>query len=589
MTLKYISAAFVLGLLAAGAGQFYGANQHAAARNIAALVPAAGDNPEHGFAGAYLSSHFAQKQNDWSQAATLLDRILKADPKNKELIRQSMVLAAGSGDFSLSAQRARALLTIDPQDALASMIAASQAMNEKNYDESIRLLGAIPKGDMNDFVVPLLLGWAQAGKGEFKPEIMVGSTIHAYHGGLIAHYLKQKPEQISAFAETILSPSGLTAEEVERAADLMAVAGRTKDAINVYKALQTQKGGSEQLSKKLAAVEKNEDLKSLIPALGVTSPSDGAARALLDLARVLYQEDSDQSARVFAQIALGLSPDLVDARMLIASSHARSGRVDEAIAQYNLVPRDHGAYLSAQHAAAELLADNNRMDDAIAKLTAAYESHHNPNSMIRLGDLYRGKENFSKALEIYNQVAATLSDPVPKEYWYLLYARGMALERLGDWKKAEADLTTALKYQPEHPYIMNYLAYGWADQGVRLDESLKMLEEASSLRPEDGFITDSLGWVHYRIGQYAEAIPYLEQAVELLPYDPTINDHLGDAYWRVGRKIEARFQWERAKSYANGDQAVLKSVSEKLVSGLTDATPTKEAKTQPANAAETRN
>lgn len=73
-----------------------------------------------------------------------------------------------------------------------------------------------------------------------------------------------------------------------------------------------------------------------------------------------------------------------------------------------------------------------------------------------------------------------------------------------------------------------------------------MVKKAAELRPNDGFIIDSLGWAYYRLNKYPEAVTELERAISLQPQDPTINDHLGDAYWQVGRQREARFQWERA-------------------------------------------
>ena len=76
-----------------------------------------------------------------------------------------------------------------------------------------------------------------------------------------------------------------------------------------------------------------------------------------------------------------------------------------------------------------------------------------------------------------------------------------------------------------------------------------MLHRAVELRPEDGFIVDSLGWAYFRLGENDKAVTYLERAVELEPGDPVINDHLGDAYWRVGRTREARFQWQRALTF----------------------------------------
>src|SRR3546814_6653366 len=95
---------------------------------------------------------------------------------------------------------------------------------------------------------------------------------------------------------------------------------------------------------------------------------------------------------------------------------------------------------------------------------------------------------------------------------------------------------------------MNYLAYSWVEKKQNLGEAEAMLVRAVKLRPRDGYIVDSLGWVYYRLGRFEEAVVQLERAVELRPQDPTINDHLGDALWQVGRRNEARFQWRRALS-----------------------------------------
>ena len=100
-----------------------------------------------------------------------------------------------------------------------------------------------------------------------------------------------------------------------------------------------------------------------------------------------------------------------------------------------------------------------------------------------------------------------------------------------------------------------------------------MLNRAVELRPNDGFVVDSLGWVYYRLGEYQNAVEELERAVELEPGDPVINEHLGDAYWRVGRVREARFQWQRALSF-KPEPDVASQIQAKLERGL----PADEAK-----------
>ena len=100
---------------------------------------------------------------------------------------------------------------------------------------------------------------------------------------------------------------------------------------------------------------------------------------------------------------------------------------------------------------------------------------------------------------------------------------------------------------------------------LRADEKFA---EAAKAQPEDGYITDSLGWVFYRLGRYDEAVKPMLRAVELTPDDPVINDHLGDVLWMVGRKREAEFQWRRALSFGPADDLDMDRIRKKLDVGL---------------------
>jgi len=115
--------------------------------------------------------------------------------------------------------------------------------------------------------------------------------------------------------------------------------------------------------------------------------------------------------------------------------------------------------------------------------------------------------------------------------------------------------------------VLNYLGYSWVDQGINLEEGMRMIRRAVEQRADDGYIVDSLGWAFYRTGKYEDAVKELDRAVELKPEDPTINDHLGDAYWRVGRVLEARFQWAHARDL-NPEKDELDQIEQKLKAGL---------------------
>ncbi|MBT7941846.1 MAG: tetratricopeptide repeat protein, partial [Alphaproteobacteria bacterium] len=184
----------------------------------------------------------------------------------------------------------------------------------------------------------------------------------------------------------------------------------------------------------------------------------------------------------------------------------------------------------------------------------------------------RGKERFTEAVEAYDQAFGRIKALEPR-HWTLLYARGIALERSKQWPRAEADFLSALKFKPDQPYVLNYLGYTWIDKGLYLDRAQAMIGKAANLRPNDGYVIDSLGWGHFMLGNFKKAVVELERAVELRPQDPIINSHLGDAYWRVGRKREATFQWNRSLSL-DPEEDLISEINRKLKSGLGDITET---------------
>jgi Flp pilus assembly protein TadD len=88
-----------------------------------------------------------------------------------------------------------------------------------------------------------------------------------------------------------------------------------------------------------------------------------------------------------------------------------------------------------------------------------------------------------------------------------------------------------------------------------VEAALALIRKASALKPEDPSITDSLGWAHFVTGNVDAAVPVLERAALGAPTDATINEHLGDALWSAGRRYEARYAWEAAALFAEGDVA----------------------------------
>jgi tetratricopeptide (TPR) repeat protein len=519
--------------------------------------------------GNYLASQFAQRRHDWQKANVYIDRVLAYAPDNVLLMNKAMVLAMGSGQEGEALHMARKIVAVEKDNALALMFLTMEAFKNKEYEKASELVKTMPEGSLSAFILPLLQSWSDAAMGLHNTQSLNQNTIHIYHAILIAGYLHDI-SNVENLLQASLSAQGLSLQDLERIAAVYAHIGKKDVAIALYEKVLQQWPENRAVAQTLEKLKNGAEMKGFA---SVTAPEFGVAEALHDMAQLLYQEYSDESARVFAHMTLYLKPDMTDAKLLLASVSARNEQVDEAIAFYKSVPSTDERYSEAHRAAVELLENSGRKEEALAELEAMVQQNNDLEAMIQIGDIHRRNDEFDKAIHTYNRAAQILGKDIPKEYWQLYYVRGMSYERLGQWDKAESDLKAALAFQPDHPMVLNYLGYAWADQGVNLQESLDLIRKAADLEPTDGYITDSLGWVLYRMGDYAESVPHLERAVELLPYDPVINDHLGDAYWRVGRKMEARFQWMRAKNHAD-DNSLVTQIDVKLDQGLKEiATP----------------
>lgn len=302
------------------------------------------------------------------------------------------------------------------------------------------------------------------------------------------------------------------------------------------------------------------------PAPEITSARQGLADLFHGTASLLADNDT-QTAAMFVRLALHLNPDFPLARLLLGQLLANQDRHDEALQAFQSIADTPGLGLVAGLSQADSLLAADRGDEAITtlrKVAQTWPDRATP--LIDLGDVLRRKERFREAAEAYTEALDRLGPPRPR-HWPVLFGRGVAYERLKEWPKAEADFQTALVLSPDQPFVLNYLGYSWVDQGINIEAAKQMIETAVAQRPKDGYIIDSLGWAHFRLGEFEKAVDVLEGAVRESPDDATINDHLGDAYWRVGRRLEARYQWRRALGLSE-DPDLSQAIKTKLADGL---------------------
>ncbi len=129
---------------------------------------------------------------------------------------------------------------------------------------------------------------------------------------------------------------------------------------------------------------------------------------------------------------------------------------------------------------------------------------------------------------------------------YIYFLRGALAERQKHYDSAEEEFRKILAIDSNNSMTLNYLGYMLGDRGVKLDDALAMVQKAVQLEPQNGAYLDSLGWVYFKMGQYALAEANLRKASERIGRDPQVHDHLGELFEKTGRLKMAAGQWEQS-------------------------------------------
>lgn len=527
-------------------------------------------------AGKYLVGRYASHERDGKAAADFLREALSLDPQNPDLLRRAFLAQVSEGEIDQSLPLARQVIDKTPDETVAGLVLGVAEIKAGRYRDAEKRVSALPRSGLNAFMGPLLRAWTLAALGKVDEGLTELATLsnggglgamQDLHAALINEMAGRTEPALQYYRKTAAQPAGMSLRTVELLGALYERLGRFDEARAVYEEYRKQRPDSILVEPLIARLGGNA--RSKPPAI---TPADGMAEALFSLASALGQQSARESATLFNRLALYLKPDLAIAQLLMGDLLESDKRLLDANQIYAGIPKDSPFHWTGRLRAAANLNELKETDPAIAILEAmAAERTDQHEPLVQVADILRQRERFAESAEAMSRAIARIP-AVERRHWGIFYGRGIAYERSKQWPKAEADFLKALELEPNQPLVLNYLGYSWVELGKNLDQARKMIEKAVELRPADGYIVDSLGWVLYRLGDMPGAVSKLERAIELRPDDPVINDHLGDAYWRVGRQIEARFQWRRALSFKPEPELVAE-IDHKLKNGLTAPPP----------------
>ena len=494
-----------------------------------------------GVIGNFLAGRFAMAEGDSVTAANDLLKAVAESPSDPDLTLEAFIACVNAGR-----PEAVKLAHQLPDSQVAQLVLADVDMKAGRWQEAETLFHALPRQGMTQLLQPLLVAWAQQGDGRTDTALSTlrpyvenprFRTLFALHAAMIAD-LGNRPDVAAALYRTV--ESNMTEPNLRLAQILASWQARSGQPAESQRTLAALPTGAPDLSIAMPA------MMATVTKRPVSRAIDGIAESYFTFAALLRAQDADDFAMIMVRLALDLRPDFAAARLLAADILGNQHHPQSALRALTEVPSTDPIFAVVQLRRAALVDRLGRPEDAMHDLERMAKDY--PDSPLpdeQRGDILRNTKRFGDAVASYDKAIGRLTHPTATD-WIVFYDRGVAEERSHQWPKAKADFEHALQLSPDQPFVLNYLGYSMADMGHRLDEARQMIQSAADRRPNDGAITDSLGWVLYRQGHSQEAVQTLERAVELEPEDATINEHLGDAYFSAGRKIEAQYQWRRA-------------------------------------------
>ena len=531
----------------------------AAAAPISAIANSQ-DSARHASLEAYyLAARQAAYLNDMGAAADFYLEALDKEPQDSYLLQQSFTAKYISGHIDIAAGLARQMEARNLQLAHVHEPATIQAVKRQDWEAALVLADKMAETFTARPLAAIIKAWALAAQGRatagLEYLLETGRTLATDGDGIAPAFLIQA----ALLAEHASDP-----ETQDRLVSQLKAQHNLPTTITLQLAKMLYRGNNSDAAIAIASklprsFDKRQVTRFVRTVAGpITIPRQIAA-GIVDASLISRDPRATRMLVAWLSLALYLDAEADAARFLLARAMGNDAS-DSSIDQ-NLASIKANSVWNQPKLLIQL--DRRRRDDltgAIAQLEKVLITDHENGFLFKeLADLYRFNDQFAKARDAY--LTALDLGYKAKDIDRNL---AIAYERLDQDNLAEQHFLIALDINPNDPYTLNYLGYWWAEEGRNLDQAIQLIERAVRLQPDSGFFVDSLGWVHFKLGNVDLAVAFLEKATLLEPADPVITDHLADAYWQAGRLNEARYKWAYALSIAK-DPELRDRIQTKLV------------------------
>ncbi len=435
-------------------------------------------------------------------------------------------------------------LAAHPKESSSRMMLAKIYIRRQLYKEAAAQYRKVHELDPENLTSLLLLSELYLADGNkdlarytLENVLEINSQSYPAHVLLARLLISDKEyDQALIYYQRALEIDWSAALQLELAEDYIKTSNYNK-AIQLYKDLLARDEFNEEARIALVHVYllQDKEKKAFKELNHLKAISSRPERVDLTIAR-LYARKKDYTKAIAILSDLLKKEDTGETRYLLAILYYQTKEYEAALHDLQGINRDAEEYEDSVFLQVRTLRELKRDEEAIQllELAIADEEGRNPDMFVLLASLYQLKKQEKLGRKTFVRGIKTYPDDDK-----LLYEYGLFLEYRGEHRQALDVMEQVIKLKPKHAAALNYVGYTWADKKVHLDKALTYIKRAVELKPDNGYIRDSLGWVYYRQGKLDLAVAALKQAVELSPDDPAILDHLGDVYLESGQIKDA--------------------------------------------------
>ncbi len=512
----------------------------------------------------FLWGTHAENNKRYLEAEEAFEKALICDPGSRSILRRLPILLIRMGKQHKAAQWLRTSIERYPDDTQDRLLLAHLDIRNNEIEEAIKLYKELIQMNPEDETMLLRLGSLYAEQDQdvlakkiFDKALVLNPESLFTHLYLARLALKNGDNaQAEKWYNKALSINWSTELAYEVAA-FYEKQGNVEKAEAQYRSVlkrrpkETRAGLG--LVQSLLLQNREKEAMAILKELRLSS-KDPAQINIIMARLYLRSKKLKQAAKLLESMLQ--NEKIPEAAYMLAVIRYQQKDDGKAMVLLRGIDQESDQYEDAVYLQVRIFMERNQDDRALQLLESIIQNGdlELPGFYSLLASLYLEQNQTQKAYKILDNALIKFPDAVQIYFEY-----GLLLEQDGAQERAITLMKKVLKLDPDHAEALNYLAYTWADNNVQLQKSLKYILKSMDLKPNNGYITDTLAWVYFRMGKLNQATTTILKALKLEPDDPNIYEHLGDIYRQQGLDAKAlkAYQESQQRFKKNKDKARL--------------------------------